>query len=295
VSAGLILLIVLLNIIRNDYGLFGNIKGESVKVYYNERTSKYLLSFNYIPANFDGILIGPSLSNNLDTSKIDNYRIYNASINGGNVSEVKYIVDNVMERGHLKVIVICLHPYFTKDHGRKSSYIDPQEYWAALGSMQLVKLYIYRAMIKFGLAGDYFNDYGYNDFIKRKKGINVKQVILNHAQKMVKDEEIQIDEVAYRELGEIIKKAERKGLRIVGFYYPEPYEIYKKMEKSFEKYKRRINSLFGETSVVIDFDSEKYLDFRTDYTNYSDRGHLSYKGADFVLAEIKKVLNASTD
>ena len=34
------------------------------------------LSYKYIPENYDGILIGPSVSGNLNTSNISNYKIY---------------------------------------------------------------------------------------------------------------------------------------------------------------------------------------------------------------------------
>src|SRR6185295_18204642 len=68
------------------YGLFRDAKDRSLTFYSNERTSKYLYGFNYIPANFDGLLIGTSASLNWDPSAIKGYRIYNASISGGNIS-----------------------------------------------------------------------------------------------------------------------------------------------------------------------------------------------------------------
>lgn len=79
----------------NDYGLFEDVTGKSFEVMGNERTDKLLFSFNYIPNNFEGILIGPSLSDNLNTKDIKDYKIYNASINGGNVTELRKIVDTI--------------------------------------------------------------------------------------------------------------------------------------------------------------------------------------------------------
>jgi len=140
VSLCIIISIIAFNIYMNEYGLFGNAKGKSIKIWHDERTSKYLLSYNYIPANFEGILIGPSVSVNLNTKKINDFKIYNASLNGGNISELKYIADNIIQRGNLKFIIICLYPYMTKDHGRKTSSIDPREYWGSLGSKQALEL-----------------------------------------------------------------------------------------------------------------------------------------------------------
>ena len=164
ISICIITAIVLFNVYVNEYGLFGNTKGMSINIWNNERTSKYLLSFNYIPTNFEGILIGPSVSDNLDTKKISGFKIYNASIDGGNISELKYIVENVIQRGNLKFIIICLSPYITKDHGPKTSDISQQKYWGALGSKEILYRYLYKLFTILGLRYDIYNDYGYMNF-----------------------------------------------------------------------------------------------------------------------------------
>jgi hypothetical protein len=106
----------------NDYGLFEDVTGKSFEVMGNERTDKLLFSFNYIPNNFEGILIGPSLSDNLNTKDIKDYKIYNASINGGNVTELRKIVDTIaMFNNNIRFIIICLDPYITKDSGMKTT------------------------------------------------------------------------------------------------------------------------------------------------------------------------------
>jgi len=74
------------NVYMNGYGLFGDVKEKFITLWHNERTSKYLFSFNYIPSNFEGMLIGSSVSDNLNTKKISKFKVYNASINGGNAS-----------------------------------------------------------------------------------------------------------------------------------------------------------------------------------------------------------------
>lgn len=287
------------NIYMNEYGLFGNAKGKSIKVWNNERTSKYLLSYNYIPANFEGILIGPSVSDNLDTKKISGFKIYNASINGGNISELKYVAENVIQRGSLKFIIICLTPYITKDSGRKTSYIRSREYWGALGSKETIKFYLYKMFIMLGLKYDAYNDHGYNNFNlfnKKPVAANAELITKSHpksdssAIKKNKDNYMEfIDEIAYNELFEIITLSRKKGVKIFGFYYPYYIEIYN--EKRFITYKEKIDKLFDEKDVIWNLNDDEHLAFRSDPSNYYDRGHLSWKGTNYLIREINNKLN----
>ena len=58
------------------YGLFRDVEEKKLIPYDNFRLAKYLYSYNYIPVNYDGILIGTSVSMNLDSSKIVNSNVY---------------------------------------------------------------------------------------------------------------------------------------------------------------------------------------------------------------------------
>jgi len=295
-SVCIISVIVSFNVYMNEYGLFGNAKGKSIKIWDNERTSKYLLSYNYIPANFEGILIGPSVSDNLDTKKISGFRIYNASLNGGNISELKYIAENVIQRGKLKFIVICLSPYITKDHGRKTSSIDKQEYWSSLGSKQTLKFYLDKFIILLGFRYDIYNDYGYNNFnlimempiVAKTKAI-IKRDNSAITKAKVNQKEF-IDGIAYNELSEIINLSRKRGAKIFGFYYPYYIENYN--EKRFKTYKENIDKLFDEKDIIWNLNTDEHLAFRSDLSNYYDKDHLSWKGTDYLIREINNKLNA---
>ena len=88
--------LVTANYFIDYYGLFRDVEGKKLMPYDNFRLAKYLYSYNYIPVNYDGILIGPSASINLDTSKIVNRNVYNLSLDGANISEMKLVTDMVM-------------------------------------------------------------------------------------------------------------------------------------------------------------------------------------------------------
>lgn len=299
-SIFIIMAIVSFNVYMNEYSLFGDAKGTSIKIWSNERTSKYLLSFNYIPANFEGILIGPSYSDNLDTKKISGYKIYNASLDGGgNISELKYIAENVIQRGNLKFIIICLSSYMIKNHGLKTSYISQQEYWASLGSRRTLDFYINKLRIIYGLLPDLYNDYGYCNFnLTREKPVVAKtELITKSHSKSDSDKNIRsndkdfypIDEIAYNELSELLALSRKKGVKVFVFYYPYYIENYH--EKSYQTFKEKIDKLFDERDVIWDLNSDKHIAFRSDLSNYFDKGHLSWKGTSYLIREINNKLN----
>ena len=87
----LLLIVVLVNMSIDIYGIFRSTKGRHLVVYGDERIAKYLLSERYVPENFDSLLIGSSVSANWNTQGIDSFRAYNESIEGGNIVEEKVI------------------------------------------------------------------------------------------------------------------------------------------------------------------------------------------------------------
>lgn len=296
-STAIILGIVLFNVYMNEYGLFGDVQSKSKTFSSNERTSKYLLSYNYIPSNFDGILIGPSLSDNLNTKDISGFKIYNASIVGGNISELKLIAENVIQRGNLKFIIICLTYYITKDHGYKTSHMNPQEYWGSLGSKETIKLYIERILIRLGMKYSPYNDYGYYDTslnvkgallaLERKKKLNTRR---DNASLREKETEY-IDEIAYKELAQTLSMARNKGIKIFAFYYPNCLENYN--EARFNSYKERIDKLFTKQDCIWDFHNGAInMNLRKNLSNYDDGVHLSRKGASLLINEISTKLNS---
>src|SRR5215468_6006177 len=93
-------LIICANAAADIYGLFREPEHRSLRIYGDERLAKYLLSTRYVPANFDGVLIGTSASANWDTGKMRSLRLYNESLNGGNIVEEKAILDQLLLHPH---------------------------------------------------------------------------------------------------------------------------------------------------------------------------------------------------
>lgn len=278
------LIVIGINFYLDEFGLFGNAEKKLIKIYYNERMSKYLFSFNYIPNNFDGVLIGPSLSDNLNTKVIKLYKTYNASINGGNISEIKPIVDNLLEHNNkVKFCIICLDPYFTKDHGKKTSNIGLSDYWGALGSLETLKLYINKQY------DTKINEFGFYDFNQEKMALDPKKEFEVRSKKP--EQKIYIDPIAFDELRQVIANLRKHNVKILGYFYPRPNYKESGYKDAYKIYQAKICTLFNSSDYVWDFNTESYLAFRKDFNNYSDGGHLSYQGASVVLSVIEAKLN----
>lgn len=287
-----------INIYINEFGLFGNVKGKKYRVHAYERTTKYLYSFNYIPSNFDGILVGPSLSYEMmDTRKIESYKIYNLSIDGGNISELKYFIDNVLKYGNIKIFIICLDPYITRDSGLKTSQINPKQYFSTLGSEFTLRYYLEKYLeFKKGKNSKYYDSYwGYTDNTYNKKGKNSTVEINKYLQKIKEDSEykINIDSKAYSELSEVLNKVRQNNIKILAYYYPRPKRIYEteKYKREYTKYKTEIDKLLDyNNDIIVDFNQGKFDYIRSLDSTYSDEGHLSREGANKVLYIINNLL-----
>lgn len=295
ISVVVILLFVLTNYAIDIYGLFHDSKGKDIEIYTDERTSKYLLSFNYIPQNFEGILIGPSLSNNLNTATLNSQKIYNASLMGANISELKYLAYNAIDNGNIKSLIVCLDPYITKDYGKKSALIDPKQYYSALGSTSLLKTYFFKFVRANNIFPEkfkkvYITPYGYYDYSDEFDDGNSKEKILNMV-KNKQQESMYVDPRALQELDELLKFARSNEVAIIGYFSPIPYQILEINRVAYEGYQDKIYSLFQNDDIVINLNDEKYREITSDYNTFIDHGHLSEKGQSFVLDHLEKALS----
>jgi hypothetical protein len=275
--------IVAVNYSVDFYGLFRDPHGKKIKIYANERTSKYLFSYRYIPANFDGIMIGSSLSRTWDVSRIDRARVYNASIAGGNISEEKLIADNVFARGQIKLAIFCIHPYLTATHGRKSEYMAPREYWGALGSIGLVRVYVKVLGSRFDLTKDRYNEYGVNDEFEVDDLAELNR-------QATASKSIIVDDVAFAEYAQLLKTARSRGAEVVAFIPPMSSVRYEAQKAEYDAYFARIAALFRSDEKIIDLNAPAYAPYTHDAANFYDGAHLTSAAASFFSDELARAL-----
>ncbi len=290
-------IVVPLNMYVDIYGLFRPAQGREIGVYGEERVAKYLHSFRYIPENFDGVLLGSSVSDNLHTKNFPGYRIYNASIDGGNVQDLSLIAENIFRKQRPKLTIICIHRYLTNDDLKKTDLMAPKQYWAALGSPQLITAYVSRMAIRHGLVTGKYDEYGAlntgtnNDIKTASK--NIERAVAEIQLGTAAVGNYNIDLSALQRLEKVIVTARHRSSRLLIFYPPIPAPILAVRAAQLTHYRDTINALLEPNDIVVDFNSPDYTSLRANPENFTDAVHLSATGTNLVLCELGRVVARS--
>jgi len=286
-----------LNIRADIYGLFRPAKGRILGIYGEERIAKYLQSFRYVPENFNGVLLGSSTSSILDTREFLGYRVYNASIQGGNIEDLKPIAENIFRNGELKLTVLCLHRYLTNDHARKTDFITPKQYWGALGSPQLMNAYVSKIAIDLGLVPNKYDEYGTihlaSDLDMETVKRNIADAVEGIERGTASTGNYYVDPVALAGLQDMLTMARRHSRRMLIFYPPLPAPILAIRSAEYARYRAITAMLLTPEDIVVDFNDQGYEKLRADPTNFVDAVHLSRAGARRVISELAAAASQS--
>ena len=287
--------IMLINIYIDVYGIFGESKNKKLPVYYNERISKYLLSYKYIPINYNTIIAGPSLSDNINITQCDSsLKIYNISIMGGNISETKILTIHCIDQG-IKNVILCLNPYQFKDVGEKEIEFNDKIYFSALGSLDLYQTYLVAIIRHLELLPSKYpknqiNENGVNNYEKLFEVNNVKEKIKDEV-KIRQLEKYFINPKAMQEFKELIVYLQKKEIQFLIYFHPIPLEILKADYNSVMQFQNKICNIVGDSSRILDFNQPKYHQFTANYDNYIDHGHLSKSGCEEITLKISQRIN----
>jgi hypothetical protein len=288
--------VIPLNMYVDVYGLFRPARSRPLPVYGEERIAKYLYSLRYIPENFDGILLGSSVSDNLNPKRFQGYRLYNASINGGNVEDLKPIAENVYGKGALKLTIVCIHRYLTNDHARKTDLMTPRQYWGALASPQLMTAYLSRLAVRAGIVRGEYDEVGTlregqeADPATVRKNIGKAVAEIERGQASVGN--YYIDPVALAGLDRVLGIARRGSQRLVVFYPPVPAPVLAVRSAEFARYRQTVSALLHPGDLLVDFNDTSHEGLRSDLRNFEDAVHLSKSGAALVMSELSRAVAA---
>ena len=92
------LVIIASNRVVDIYGLYQPTRGRGLPAFGDPRIAKYLLSTHYVPENFNAVLAGSSMSANWDLTAVQRLRIYNESLDAGNIVEEKALIEAALLR-----------------------------------------------------------------------------------------------------------------------------------------------------------------------------------------------------
>ncbi len=118
------------------YGLLRDPRGRKLSIYCADRKAKFLLSKRYVPANFDGLILGPSSSSNWDLSNLPGVRLYNESVLGANAAEESRIAEQALGKGRIRIAICILTPKMTSSHAMNDG-LDTVTSREALGSIHV--------------------------------------------------------------------------------------------------------------------------------------------------------------
>jgi hypothetical protein len=283
--------IILVNVTIDIYGLFLPVKGKALPIYNNERLSKYLLSYRYIPQNYNAAIIGTSLSANLDV-KANNtsagpLKIYNASVMGANISEISPIAENLMHRGVRKMI-ICFSPYMVKNSGSKEIEFGPKLYFGALGSKNLYETYAVGLIRHFELMPGKFpknqiDEFGVNHYGELFKVNDVKKKI-DTVIGGTRNTRLTLDPKAMEELTDLLAALKKNNVKLIGYFHPVPADVFESKKEDYEAFESKVRQVVGDDFRLINFNSSSFRDFTCDYSNYIDHGHFSEKGQKIITS-----------
>lgn len=280
-TGALLIASVAMNMSIDIYGIFRNANGRHLAVYGDERVAKYLLSEKYVPANFNAILIGSSVSANWNTGKISGFRVYNESIDGGNIIEEKAIADQALASSRIQVAILIVHPYLTASHDFNTVQLTPQENLGALGSQSLLDAYKAAARVKLHLEKPQFDEFGSEDFG------DIPQKMNPHLQKlMTPGTEFSIDDSAAKAYSALVDELHSLNVRIVYVIPPVSESVLAGKASAFADYSRTMLANKQAQDRVIDFTSEEFSDFRRNPDNFKDGVHMTNQSAREVVAAI---------
>ena len=262
------------------YGLYRPTPGRHLLVYGDTRIAKYLLSVRYVPENFNAILAGASISANWDVTAIDGLRVYNESLNGGNVVEEKAVMEAALERPGISVAFLLVHPAMTYSHEFHTVRMDSELKRSALGSISLFDAYRDMAKIRIGRIPQVFDYAGTETFSQGTSEMNP------FMKKMWSAKDFAVDPVALQAQRDLIADLRAHRVQIVFIVPPTSEALLMTKGEPLERYMRAMRSEIGAENLWIDLSSPEYEDFRSNPANFSDGVHLTTGGAKLVVGYI---------
>lgn len=252
VTAVLVVCCVAFNATVDPYGIFRDPTGRKLPGYGDDRLAKYLLNARYVPANFDSLLIGPSVSGNWPVADIKILSIYNDSLNGGDITELKTLVDRSMRSWRPKVALLIVTPYLTMSHEFKTVALTPSLRLRALGSFNLIYAYKEWLLHQLGRATPSFDAVGSEDYGNQPRPLNANLRGLFDPAKPGFD----VDPEAMQAYRGLIVELQAHEVPIVFIIPPMADELYRPKQQAFRAYAETLLHMGLRRDRVIDFTKE---------------------------------------
>jgi hypothetical protein len=276
-------LVILVNMAIDIYGIFRHARGRRLAVYGDERIAKYLLSEKYVPADFNGLLVGSSVSANWNLNNIHAYKVYNESLNGGNIVEEKTIADQVLAHPGIKTVILIVHPFLTASHTFETVQLTPRENIAALGSQSLLEAYKDKVRSSMHDGKWPFDAAGTDDFaVPHQLNPTLRRM-------MAPGTEFAVDPIAMDSYRGLVANLHAKGIHILYVVPPLSQPLLTLKREAFDRYSALALAGKGADDDVIDFTSLEFASFCAEQ-NFADGVHATSEEARKIVDVIDRRL-----
>lgn len=273
------------NMIKDIYGLYRSSDGRRLPVLGDERVAKYLLAMRYVPENFDAIIAGASITANWDVAKLDKLRVYNGSLNGGNIVEERALIEAALERQGISAVLLVVHPAMTYAHMFRTVEMKPELRRSALGSLSLWDAYKNLIRIRLGLESQEYDYAGTDQHLKLSSEMNINM------REMWGASEFTIDPIALKCYKDLVSSLRARGIQIIFIVPPTSERVLTTKRGALENYVRRMRSEIGAGDLWMDLTGDDFDDFRKNPRNFADGVHLTQSGAKQIVATIRSTVN----
>ncbi|MBS2034786.1 hypothetical protein JST97_07355 [bacterium] len=265
------------NYLIDSLGVFGHEKPEGIAIYHtNERFAKYALALRYIPDHFDTLLIGGSNSDNFPVQATGGpNKVYNASLNGGNLCELLPLVERATASGKIKKIYFCIDPYHTKNASYKTgTRLETTEH-EIYGSVTLLKSYAYA---RGGLSGHPVQLNAANGVLADRVYAPPQEWWETYSpaeDEKIAREGFPFDPAAEQQLRRLAEICREHKIQLRVFLYIYPGPIYKVTRPAVLKYQRNVSRILGQEVLNPNESSQPVLrSVIEDRANFRDGCHL---------------------
>jgi hypothetical protein len=255
------------------FGIFRDPRGRALITSEHERKAKYLLNQAYVPANFDALIVGASASVNWHPSDLTGYKFYNESLEGGDASEERRLVEQALPLGHFKIALVGLYPRITSLHVLQDGF-DKVSRTEVLGSINALGLEFDAFMNRIHPRPQvYFPDGSHKLPSHMPPGPNQAGGRLD----------LNADSEAAEDYRAVVQELIDHGIRVIYVASPLYGPHYAINQDTMATYMQSVMHTMPP-APIIDFNAPEYTSFRDDPNNYIDEIHLSPTGADKISA-----------
>lgn len=256
------------------FGVLRDPRGRALMTSSHERQAKYLLNEAYVPENFDALIVGASASVNWRPGKLSGYRFYDESLEGGNATEQRRLVEAALRRGHFKVALVGIFPRITGSHELQDG-LDQVKRAEALGSLAAFNIEAEMLVNRWRQRAPVFYADGSHEMPSATPEAPKMKMNMTQDPQAVED---------YRAL---VEELQADGVKVIYVVYPVYTPAYEFNREELARFQKSFRASLP-AAPVIDLNAPEYKGFRDAAGNYIDEIHLSRGGAD----RLTDILNA---